>query len=215
MATIQMASSSTPGRTLLLAGALVLDTTLLAGCASTRVQAQWTDPTFAKQSFLRGSKVLVVCDAKETAVRHICQEQVSQQLSAAGASPVIGPQSADAQSAPAAEPVLAAARDAGAKAVLRTGIAPDATVVSPGPSFGIGIGGFGGGNVAGGVGVSVPVGGERVSTAYAADMTLTDVTSGRVVWSSTVTTPASRDVNAQVATLTKTGLEAAQKAGLF
>jgi hypothetical protein len=215
MATTRMASSSTPGRTVLLAGALVLDAALLAGCASTRIQAQWTDPAFAKQSFLRGSKVLVVCDAKETAVRQVCQEQVSQQLTAAGAIPVIGPQAGGAESAPAAEPVLAAARDAGAKAVLRTGIAPDATVVSPGPSFGIGIGGFGGGNVSGGVGVSVPVGGERVSTAYAADMTLTDVTSGRVIWSSTVTTPASRDVNAQVALLTRAGLDGAQKAGLF
>jgi hypothetical protein len=218
MATILIAASSTSARSVLCAAALVLAISVLGGCASTHTQAEWTDPAFAKQSYLRGAKVLVVCDAKETAVKRICQDQVSQQLNVAGATPVIGPETSGAESGPAGEQILAAARDAGAKAVLRSSIAPDATVVSPGPSVGFGIGGFGMGssnNVGGSVGVSMPVGGERVNTAYAAEMSLTDVASGRLIWSSTVSSPASRDVNGQVASLAKTGVESATKAGLF
>ena len=63
--------------------------------------------------------------------------------------------------------------------------------------------------------VSVPVGGAGVSTGYAANMVLTDVATGRVMWTSKVTAPASLDVNAQIGQLAKAGVEAAQKAGLF
>jgi hypothetical protein len=36
-----------------------------------------------------------------------------------------------------------------------------------------------------------------------------------VMWTSTIATPASRDANAQVASLAKSAVEAAKKAGLF
>jgi hypothetical protein len=112
------------------------------------------------------------------------------------------------------EATLSAAREAGARAVLTSRIAPDATVVSPRPSIGIGVGSWGG-SVGSSVGVSVPVGGERVNTAYGADLVLTDVASGRMMWTSKITTPASRDVNAQLAKLAKSGVDAAKQAGLF
>jgi hypothetical protein len=207
------------------AALLALVGVLIAGCASTRIQAQWTDPRFADHS-LRGAKVLVVCDAQETAVRRICEEQLSAHVAASGATPVTGPES-DSRAAGAGsidEGILAAARSAGAKAILASTIAPDATVVSPGPTVGFGIGGFGGSGgwrgasgvgVGGGVGVSVPVGGGHVSTAYAANMVLTDVASGRMMWTSKVAGPASQDVGAQIGKLAKTGIDAAREAGLF
>lgn len=206
------------------AGALLaLGGLLFTGCASTRIQAQWTDPQFADHS-LRGAKVLVVCNASETTMQRICQDQLSAQVLAAGATPVSEPASDHpaAGAAPISHELLAAARSAGAKAILSSALAPEATVVNPGPTVGIGVGGFGGsggwhsgGGVGGSVGVSVPVGAGRVNTAYGANMVLTEVASGRMMWTSKVTAPASQDVGAQIAELAKTGLDAARKAGLF
>jgi hypothetical protein len=187
----------------------------VAGCATTRVEAQWRDPQFAGRH-LRGAKVLVVCDAKETALKRICEDELAAQVAAAGATAVKGPETASLTVGPPPtnDKTLAAARSAGAKAILGTTIAPDATVVSPGPSVGFGFGGFGSG-VGLGVGMGVPVGPAQTSTAYSADMVLTDVDTVRVMWTGKVTTPASQDINKQISDLAKVGVEAAQKTGLF
>jgi hypothetical protein len=188
------------------------------GCASKPVQAQWTDPQFSNHS-LRGAKVLVVCDSNEAAVKRICEEQMSAQLSTIGAAPVIVP--IDAGAASLNERALTAARSAQAKAVLISTVAPEVTSISPGPSIGVGIGGFGGfggsrsGGVSTGVGVSVPVGKERVDTAYAANLSLTDADSGRLMWTGKVMASGRDDINQQLAFLAKNGLEAAQSAGIF
>lgn len=196
----------------LLAGALLL---VAGGCATTSIQAQWTDPEFANRP-LQGATVLVRCDAEETALRRICADQLAQQLQAVGAKAL---QAAELGRAPRTgsridEPTLDAARRAGASAVLTSSVVPDATVADYGPTFGIGVGSWGG-DVSTGVGVSVPVGGTGVSTAYAADMVLTDVATGKVMWTSRVSAPASRDAGAQMAKLAQVGLQAAKAAGLF
>jgi hypothetical protein len=207
----------------LAAAVCVLGGLLIGGCASTNIQAQWTDPEFADHA-LRGAKVLVVCNANEASIKRICQDQLSAQVAASGATPVSGSgsDSPAAGAAPITPELLAAARSAEAKAILSSTIAPDATIITPGPTVGFGIGGFGGsggwhsgGGVGTSVGVSMPVGGGGVTTAYAASMVLTDVASGRMMWTSKVTAPASKDVGAQIGKLAKTGVEAAQKAGLF
>jgi hypothetical protein len=196
---------------------------LIGGCASTRIQAQWTDPEFADHP-LRGAKVFIVCNAKETAIKRNCEDQLVTQVAASGATPVTGPGSDNPPggTAPVTPEMLAAARSAGAKAILSSTIAPEATIVNPGPTVGLGVGGFGGsggwhsgGSVGGSVGVAVPVGAGQVSTSYAANLVLTDVASGRMMWTSKVTAPASQDVGAQIGELAKTGVAAAQKAGLF
>jgi hypothetical protein len=192
----------------------------LAGCASNNIQAQWSDPEFAGHS-LHGEKVLVVCDARETANQRVSQDRMTARHAASGVVTVTSPDTdklaADAAQANAA--VMATARSSGAKAVWRSTVAPDATVGTPGPTVGIGVGGFGGGYGAGGVGagvgVGVPVGPDRVETAYGANLVLTDIETGRVMWTSKVTTAASRDVNAQMDKLAQTGVEAAQKAGML
>jgi len=203
-----------------LAAAALLAATavVLAGCASTKVVAEWADPQFAGRS-LKGEKVLVVCDANETVVRRICQDQLAAHLTASGAVPVIGPADLTVGPPPANDRTLAAARSAGAKAILGSTIAPDATVVNPGPSVGFSLGGFGfgggGGGVGAGVGVGLPVGSAQTVTGYASELVLTDVASGRLMWTSKVTAPASQDVNRQIGELARAGVEAAQKAGLF
>jgi hypothetical protein len=201
------------------ATALVLFALFNGGCASKPVQAQWTDPQFANHS-LRGAKVLVVCDSNEAAVKRICEDQMSAQLHGAGATPVIAPIDATGPGS-INDRALAAARSAGARAVLVSAVAPEVTSITPGPSVGVGIGGFGGfggyhsGGVSTGVGVSVPVGAERVDTAYAANLSLTDVDSGRLMWTGKVTASGRQDINQQVAFLAKNGVEAAQSAGIF
>jgi hypothetical protein len=189
----------------------------LAGCASTRVNAEWTDPQFAGRS-LRGARVLVVCDANDTAVRRICQDQLAAQVKAVGATPVSGQAGLTVGPPPANDKTVAAARSAGAKAILGATVGPDATVVNPGPSISVGLGGFSGsrgGVSGGGVGVGMPVGGAQVDTAYGADLTLTDVETVRLMWTSKVTSPASGNVNTQMGELARVGIEAAGRASFF
>lgn len=196
---------------------------LVGGCASTAIQAQWADPQFTGQS-LRGATVLVVCNASATAVQRICQDQVASRMLMSGVRPVMATE-ADliaAEGEEITDKIFAAARRVGANAIWATTIAPDVTVVSPGPSIGFGIGGFGtsGGwhrssGVGGGIGVGFPVGSEQVNTVYAADMTLTDVESKRLMWTSKITTPASQDMTEQVTQLVEVGVKSAQQAGFL
>lgn len=191
----------------------------IAGCATTAVNAEWKDPQFAGRS-LRGERVLVVCDANDTVVRRICQDQLAVQVSAAGAMPITGPETADltAGPPPANDKTLAAAKRAGARAILAATVAPDATVVSGGSGISFGIGGFGGsggGVSGGGVGIGVPIGGGQVETAYAANLGLTDVATVRLMWTSKVTAPPSRNVNMQMGEIAKVGIGAARSAGFF
>jgi hypothetical protein len=83
---------------------------------------------------------------------------------------------------------------------------------------GIGIGGFSGGWGRGGsvgIGVGVPIGAGSTATGYSANGALTDVGSGKLMWTARASTEPSTDVNQQMATLAKRVLQAAQKAGLF
>ena len=202
---------------------LVLSGCLAGGCASTRVQAQWSDPSFAGQS-LRGAIVLVVCDAGDAVLSHLCKDRLAMQVAASGATPIVAPDVAllTAEGGRLPDIVFEGARQAGAKAIVAATIAPDATVVSPGPTIGLGFGGFSstGGwyrssGFGTGVGVAVPVGTERVATAYGANITLTDVATGRLMWASKVTTPASSDIADQIHKLAQAGREAAQQAGFL
>ncbi len=188
---------------------------LLVACASTpRLDAQWADPSLGS-SLLRGARVLVACDAFEVVIRQICQDQLASEVVARGATPVfLAPgfpvatdRSIDAQ-------LLPAAREAGAKAMMVMTVAVAVNDGSPG--FSIGIGGFGFGRHSGvGVGVEAPIGGGRVTSGYSANGRVTDVPSGRLVWTAKATAPPSSDINAQMSELSQAVLGAADKAGLF
>ncbi len=93
-------------------------------------------------------------------------------------------------------------------------VAVAANDVSPGFSIGIGGFGFGRGSAVG-ASVAAPIGGGRVTTGYSANARVTDVASGKLVWTARATTPPSSDVGAQVTELSKTVVGAADKAGLF
>jgi len=203
-------------RTLAFAFLIASGAALTAGCATTEVAVQWTDPKFAGRS-LRGEKVLVVCESPDVAIRNNCQDDVAAQLRVAGAAPVIG-SDPGLTAEPSNDATLAAARAAGAKAVLKSTITRDVTVVGGGSRIGFGIGGFGGGGFSGrggGVGVGIPAGGGQEASSYKSSMVLIDVASAHVMWSGTITTQASENIDTQLHELARGGVEAAQKAGFF
>ncbi len=193
----------------------VLATAALAGCASgPQLDAQWSDPQLVP-GYLHGARVLVACDAAELVVRQICQDQLASEVVARGATPlfvasgfaITTDRALDGQ-------LLPAAREAGAKAVMVMTVAVAVNDVSPG--FSIGIGGFGfGSHSAGGVGVSAPIGGGKVTSGYSANGRVTDVGSGRLLWTAKATAAPSSDVAAQMGDLSKAVLGAADKAGMF
>ncbi len=188
---------------------------LLAGCATTMVDAQWRNVELPP-SYLRGATVLVSCETREMVLKRICEDQVVADLGARGVRGVLPAPGAVAAVAPGMSDTqyLPAARDSGAKAVLSVTVGLSSQSVSQGIS--IGIGGFGfGRNAGGGVGVSAPIGGGQVSQGYAANGRVTDVASGRLMWTARASTPPSSDVNAQFADLSKSMLDAAGGAGLF
>jgi len=198
--------------------ALVAAALVAAGCASTKIDTQWSDPQFAGRS-LQGKRVLVSCDSGDAALRRACQEQLAAEVTALGASVVAGPGIAHPSPGrqAAAEHLLPAARAARADAVFAASIIPDSFAVNPGPTIGIGVGGFGGGRVGwgGGVGVSVPIGEAQRQTGYAASATLTDTASGRLMWSAKASAPAARDAEGQAVDLARAVAKAAHDAGLF
>jgi hypothetical protein len=187
---------------------------LLAACAtSAKVDAQWVDPQLKGRSFA-GKRVLVVCEASDQTLRRLCEEQLASEVIAFGGSVT---RAAEGAPLPDAAAHLPAAGKAGAVAVVRGVVTPSAQSFNPGPQFSFGVGGWGGGSssVGGGVGVSVPAGAGSVSTGYGIDLGITDVSTGRLVWSAKTTTPPSSDVGAQMVDLARTSMTAARAAGVI
>jgi hypothetical protein len=212
----------TAKRPALLTSALALTAAaMLAGCASTRLDAQWADPQLSANP-LRGARVMVVCEAYDLAVKRICQDQMAAEVVARGGTVVPGP---DEGSGAPVRPLnndqyLGAARNAGANAVLTHSVtAADVAVGGSGMSVGIGGFGYGGGGRGSsggvGVGVSMPVGGQQSNTGYAMNSRVTDVGSGKLLWTAKASASPSSDVSAQLSELTKVVFGAADKAQLF
>ncbi|HWI11388.1 MAG TPA: hypothetical protein VNU48_08685 [Burkholderiaceae bacterium] len=186
---------------------------LLSGCASTGVDAQWRSVELPP-GYLHGATVLVSCETGELVLQRICEDRVVADLAARGVRAVLSAPNA-APAAPAGVTdmqYVPVARDAGAKAVFSVSVGVASQMVNPGVSLGLGVGGFGRYS-AGGIGVSAPVGGGQVNSGYAMSGRVTDVASGRLMWTARAIAPPSSDANAQLAELSKSLLDAA--AGLF
>ena len=192
----------------------------LAGCATTRMDAEWRDPALTAGS-LKGARVLVVCRAPDEALRRVCEDRWANLLGARGLVPVRGyslpglPWASDDSSAE----MRAAARASGVAALASMSLIPsDMNVVSPGPQVGVGVsgGGYrGGGFSVGGIGISFPIGGATVTRSLGARSSVVDVASGKLLWSGTASTPASSDLPAQVGELARVTTEAIFRAGLI
>lgn len=187
----------------------------LTGCASTGVDAQWRSVELAS-GYLRGATVLVSCETGEQVLQRICEDRVAADLGARGARAVL-PKPGSVAAMPSGVSdmqYLPAARASGAKAVFSVSVGLASQTVSPGLS--IGIGGFGfGRHSGGGIGISAPIGGGQVSSGYAMSGRITDVATGRLMWTARASAAPSSDANAQLADLSRSLLDAAAGAGLF
>lgn len=192
--------------------AVTLAACLLAGCATTKMDAQWSNPEY-KGVKLAGKTVMVACQARDFTVQAVCEDQIARQLAARGAKPVqfiAGNPGVQ----PVNEAVEAAAKRAGAPLVFRATLSTSVPTVTPGPTIGIGVGG--GGSSGGGFGgISLPIGGGTVQEALAADTAIIDVPSGKLMWSGRATGPSGNDTTAQVTDLTRVIFESLQTTGML
>ncbi|HQR71401.1 MAG TPA: hypothetical protein PLE54_12405 [Burkholderiaceae bacterium] len=185
---------------------------LLAGCATTRMEAQWSNPEFGGAK-LRDQTVLVACQARDFTVQAVCEDQIAGQLGTRGVKPVKFAVS-NSGVAPTNEAIEAAAKKINARAVFRTTLSTSIPTVSAGPTIGIGVGGGGyRGGAAGGI--SMPIGGSTVSEAYAADTAIIETATGKLIWTGRATSPTGGDVTAQLSELTRVMFEALASSGPF
>lgn len=194
----------------------------IAGCATTEMTAQWKDPAYG--SALTGSRVLVLCQARDDTLRRVCEDQWATRLAAHGVAGIRSYSLAGFPPGGAANPeeMATAGRESGATAVASTQLMlSDFAVVNPGPQVGFGFGGGsgggyrGGGFSVGGIGLSFPVGSATTTRSLGSSTSLVDLASGTVIWSGSATTSTSGDVTSQVGALTEVTIEALQKAGLI
>ncbi len=188
---------------------------ITAGCATTHMDAQWTNPDYSGRN-VRGGSVLVACEAQDLTLQRVCEDQLAAAVSARGAKPTLNSQLAGTTGAAVGtDPYLAAAKRVGARAIVRMTLnAAQPVAVDSGPSIGFGVGG-GGGRIGGGAGISFPFGGARVSQAYAAETALIDSSTGATMWSGRASSSTAQNVTAQISELTQTTAEALQGSGLL
>jgi hypothetical protein len=201
--------------------ALLALTALVASCATTKMDAQWSNPEFAGKS-LRGATVLVVCQARDFTTQAVCEDQAASQLESRGIKTVkfaaLSP-----NAPPAPDVVEAAAKRADARAVYRSSISTYTPAVSSTPTIGIGVGGgggsggYGGGYRGGSVGggITLPVGGGTPNEAFASDTAIVDLASGKLMWSGRAASPGGSDTTSQLADLTRVTFEALSGTGLL
>jgi hypothetical protein len=192
---------------------------LLAACATTRMDAQWSNPEYKGRS-VKGASILVACEAQDLTLQRICEDQLAAAVSASGAKATLNSQLSAAAGAAGNDPYVAAAKRVGAQAIARMTLAAGQPVaVDSGPRIGIGVGGgsggYGGGGAAGGIGIGFPIGGSRVTQAFGAETALIDPLNGATMWSGRASSSTSQDVTAQITELAQVTAEALKGAGLL
>ncbi len=205
------------GATMLERIAAALGALCLAGCASTQIDAQWTNPDYRGRSLrgapgarrLRGAGTDAAADLRGPGGE-------PGRGDGRGADPRLATGRVRAPRPPRGR--IRISRPRGASARARS-CAPRSTtgavVAAPaGPTIGIGIGG-GGGSVGGFGGLSFPVGGTRVNSAYATETAIIDPANGAIMWSARGSSSASQDTTSQIAELAQTAAGAMKQAGFF
>lgn len=193
---------------------------LMTSCATTRMDAQWTNPEYQGRS-ARAGTILVACEAQEMTLQRICEEKLAAAVTAGGAKATLNSQLAATATPPSGnDPYVAAAKKVGARAIVRMTLSSGVPVaVNSGPSIGIGVGGSSGGYRSGGsfggVGIGFPIGGSGVSQAFGAETALIDVTNGATMWSGRASSSTAEDVTGQITQLAQTTVEALKGAGML
>lgn len=190
---------------------------LLAACATPQMEAQWRDPQAAVRS-LQGKPVLVVCRGFDLTLERICEDRLAADAQAIGIRVVRAELPRDAIADPAAgDALLKVARAVRADAVLAMRLEWSGGSVSPsGSTVGVGVGGSRGGwsgGTSGAIGITLPLGG--TGPALASGTSLTDVATGKLVWSGRARGSGTVSESAQLGELTRLTTEALKGAALF
>jgi hypothetical protein len=198
--------------------ALLFGALLLAACATPQMEAQWRDPQAGARS-MQDKPVLVVCRGLELTLERICEDRLAADAQAIGLRVVrTEPPREGVDAAQTAEALLEAARAARAQAVLAMRLEwSGAAMVSPsGGTVGVGVGGGRGGwggGTSGAIGITLPLGG--YGPALASGTSLTDVATGKVIWSGRARGSGAVGAPAQVGELSQVTTEALRATGLF
>jgi hypothetical protein len=197
--------------------ALLLGASLLAACATPQIEAQWRDPQAGARS-MQGKTVLVVCRAYDLTLERICEDRLAADAQAIGIRVARAGMPRDAAYDPAAgEALLTAARAVRADAILEMRLEPAVALGSPSAgAVGVGVGGSRGGwsgGTSGAIGITLPLSGS--GSEMASGTSLTDVATGRPVWSSRARGSGAVNAAGQVGELSRVTVEALKGAGLF
>jgi hypothetical protein len=196
--------------------AMIATALLAAGCATTRIDAQWRDPQVAPLA-LQGRTVLVLCRGPDVTLERVCEDRLADDARAIGAAVVRAEAARDLPAdGPARDEALAqAGRAAGAHAVLAMSVMRMAAVpAAGGPSVGVGIGGGSGGRIGGSVGIALPIGG-AAAPPLGASATLSEVAGGRLLWSARLRSTARDSDAVQIAELSRAAADSLKAAALF
>jgi hypothetical protein len=190
---------------------------LLAGCATTQMEAQWRDPQVPPLA-LQGKTVLVVCRGPDLTLERICEDRLAADAQAAGLK--VARAQLPAGTAPTGEDaVRRAASAAGAEIVLVTSLepAPAELITGSSGSVGVGVGGSSGGygsRSGAGIGISLPIGGSS-GPGIAASTSVTEVANGKLLWSGRARSPRTASEAEQVNEVARVTIGALKSAGLI
>lgn len=191
---------------------------VVAGCASSVIEGQWADASFANRSLLK-SRVLVSCRAPDLSLARICEDNLASGLRDAGVTVLRTPEPIDAAGGVPA--VLSAAKALSADSAVISAVSiaannPYGTSSPWGYPGGDLYGGLGmGRGVAQGAMLGFPLGGVQVATAFSAATTVFEVGNGQELWSVRVPLTGSDDAKIQVARLSGASIDAMRRAGLL
>ncbi len=185
---------------------------LVTGCSTTRVDGQWSNPDFSGTKL--SGKILVVGISRDDTVRRLYEDEMAVQLAARGVTSVrsheliAGPLSADGTDA-----LLIAARTTGATMLLASAVIDrqhvERVISEPMPLYG--------NNFNGWYGYYWPVTYTRTEVRsferYTVGTSLTDVVTGKIIWSARTQTENVDYVDREIKAFAKVIIDALVKAG--
>ena len=176
--------------------ALLAAAVILAGCASTEIVNQWSNPSYKSPSF---EKIIVLGVSRQTSIRRIFEDEFVSHLKAAGYNAVPSYNYIPEDGQVSESSLRRAIREAGADAAITTRLirVEERRTVTPGYYQPVHPYGFYGWYSSAWVGYYEP---PRVYqyAVYTSETSLYDTNKNQVVWSGTVETTAPGDIQREI-----------------
>lgn len=183
----------------------------LVACATTRLDAQWSNPAVSADRI--GGKWLVVGMTRDATVRRLYEDEMAAQLAARGVDAVRSYEVIDGPLAAEGAALASAARSAGAAVLLTSALVAreqvQRVIVEPLPTWGWGYEGWYGHYWS----LAMTRTETRSYERYVVGTSLTDVASGRIVWTARTVTENDAAVAREVRAFARLIAGALEKAG--